>query len=79
MKNSSVFLGVLAAFGVGTLTGILIASSKDGIGKDITERGKEYLEKLRKNYESIKDEIDQKDFSMLIEEKDSPLKNLTKK
>ncbi|NBB29536.1 hypothetical protein [Cellulophaga sp. BC115SP] len=78
MKNSSVFLGVLAAFGLGTLTGMLIASSKDGVGKDLTERGKNYLEKLRKNYESVKDEIAHKDFSILIEDEKSPVKNISK-
>lgn len=57
MKSSNIFIGILVALGAGALAGIIINNAKDGIRKDLQNKSKDYLDKLRKKYEIFLDKI----------------------
>ncbi len=53
MKSNNIIIGVLVAVGAGALAGIILANSKDSIGKNLQDKGKGYLDKLKKRYENF--------------------------
>ncbi|NBB29546.1 hypothetical protein [Cellulophaga sp. BC115SP] len=54
MKSNNIIIGALVVIGAGTLAGIILANSKDGIGKNLQYKGKEYLVKLKRMYENLR-------------------------